>query len=147
MIQRYVKVPPTIVLKNPLSGESVLDAAGAPTEITFKSFIHCLLSNPKWHDTYSNVKSSSAITTAVDEWIASGVIFLNQEDWEKLEEAAQNPKQVLIGQMGPVIVTGYGFHPSVSPQLIPFIEAVINAEAMRDENASQEMPITPAASL
>ncbi len=127
MPQRYIEIPAPVVLRNPDDGAPLKNDNGSDAApITFLDFIKKLMFNPKWSESYPNIKSADAVLKAL-EIARDGVAILAEEDWARLEEAARNPKQVLMTPGGLVTQPGYGYHPRVTMQLLPLIEAVILA--------------------
>jgi hypothetical protein len=129
MPQRYITVPESKVLINPQTKEPLKDSEGKnEAPMTFKNFIQRLMFNPKWTESYQNIRTADAITKAVDKLEDGKVLVLAEEDWAKLDDAAQNPKQIIVTPFGPQAQPGYGYHPTIAPQLLPFIEAIVEAK-------------------
>ena len=128
MPQRYMIVPEPVTFIDPNTKEPMKDKDGKAWEpLTFKALIERFFSNPKWNENYKNTKSLQAIEKALEN--ANGVVQLAQEDWEKLKDCAENPKTLLgQGPMGPIIQSGWGFHPSLNTQLIPLLDAIVEAK-------------------
>lgn len=122
--QKFIKVPNPILLCDPLTGAPLKD--NKDEEVTFKDFVMKLMSNPIWMESYPRVRSANAIMEQLK--LGKSVMVLDEEDWNTLKGAAENPKQLINNQFtGAQTVTGYGWIPTCVPQLLPFIEAIVNA--------------------
>jgi len=112
---KYVTVPEPIMLHDPVTKEELKDEKGVAKPQKFSDFIGKLLFNPMWAENYKNIKSAKVIDEAFSN--GSEVVQLAEEDWKKLKELIENPKQ-----------TGYGYHAAVMPQLLPFLDAIMEAK-------------------
>lgn len=127
MPQRYIKVPDPVVLKNP-EGEPLVESDGTPkAPLTLKDIILKLMHNPLWTESYNNIRAADAINRAVEK--ADGVIVLSEEDWKKLETAVQNPRTVVLGSGGSQVIVGLGYHPAIVTQVLPLLDAIVNASS------------------
>lgn len=115
MPMRYVKIPEPITLLEPTTKEPLKDEKGETKPQKFSDFIGKLLFNPMWAENYKNIKSARAIDRAFEKAEPSTVVPLAEEDWKKLKDLVENPKG------------GYGYHAAVMPQLLPFLDAIIEA--------------------
>lgn len=111
---KYVTIPEPIMLHDPVTKEELKDEKGVAKPQTFSEFIGKLLFNPMWAENYKNIKSAKAIDKAFS--VSNGVAQLAEEDWKKLKELVENPKG------------GYGYHAAVMPQLLPFLDAIMEAK-------------------
>ena len=124
---RYVIIPKPIALVDPSSKKPLLDAPDKPTApVTFSDFVGKLLFNPIWAENYKNIKSAKAVERAVDGAEPGTVATLAEEDWKKLRDIVENPKG------------GYGYHAAVMPQLLPFLDAIMEAEDKKTTIAVKE---------
>lgn len=129
MPQKYIEVPAPVVLKNPDDGTPIRnDSGGFADPITFTDFIKKLMFNPKWSESYPNIKSADSICKAVEYGLKDGVIILAEEDWLRLDDAARNPRQAVLVGGNMTVQSGYGYHPRITMQLLPLIEAVVAAK-------------------
>jgi hypothetical protein len=130
---RHITVPSDVVLVHPHTSEPLLQDNGNPeAPVSFKRFLSSLLSNPMWIESYDNLKSAKVIEDAIK--TMNGTLSLPNDEWARLEVAAKHPRMVIVSAAGPTIVSGYGFHPQVSAQLLPLVEAVVNATLSEDKN-------------
>jgi len=142
---RHIKVPFPITLHNPHTMKVLRKDDGTPEEVvSFRSFINNLLTNPKWVETYTNLKAASVISTAVNALFDGEELVLPEDAWRMLSEAAMFPKQIIVTPNGPVVVVGFGFHPQVSVQLIPMLDAIFNATLVPDPQEATPPPPPPA---
>jgi hypothetical protein len=134
MPKRFIEIPQPVVLKDPLTKEILRDKDGKPEEVVFETFLNKLMHNPKWVESYPNMKSAKAIEEAYQEAKdrGDGVIELAEEDHLKLKDAAENPKSVFVNQiMGPQTQMGYGYHPTLASQLLPMVTPIVEAKTER----------------
>jgi hypothetical protein len=125
MPQRYIKVPPPVQLTDPAGSPLISDDGKPQKPFDLADLIQKLMHNPVWTESYPNVRSADAITKAVAG--ANGVLVLAEDDWKKLEAAVQNPRAVVFGSSGAQVVGGFGFHPVITPQILPLLDAIVNA--------------------
>ena len=111
---KYVTIPEAITLLEPTTKEPLKDEKGIVKPVTFYDFIGKQLFNPLWAENYKNIKSAKAIDKAFS--ASNGVAQLAEEDWKKLKDLVENPKG------------GYGYHAAVMPQLLPFLDAIMEAK-------------------
>jgi hypothetical protein len=71
----------------------------------------------------AGIVSAAAIRVAVDKLKPGDVLELDQDDWQRLVEATEKPKQ--LTQQGQVVETGYDG--VAGPQLVPFARAIKDA--------------------
>jgi len=123
---RYVIVPDPIMLHDPVTKEPLKDEKGESKPQKFSEFIGKLLFHPKWAENYKNIKSARAIDKEFAN--GAGVVQLAEEDWKKLHDLVENPSG---GQ--------YGYHAAVMPQLLPFLDAIMEAKdsAPAEEKAAE----------
>jgi hypothetical protein len=119
---RYVIVPEPITLLEPTTKEPLKDEKGVVKPIAFYDFISKLLFNPKWAENYKAIKAAKAIDKEFSGCIndafgknGPGMVKLAEEDWKRLHDLVENPN----GQ--------YGYHSAVMPQLLPFLDAIMEA--------------------
>ncbi len=56
---------------------------------------------------------------------------ISEEDWAFLEQAVRTPRTTTFGLGGDArVMSGFGFHPALSGQLVPFSLAIVNAEVL-----------------
>lgn len=120
---RYIIVPEPILLVEPATKEPLKDEQGETKPQTFADFIGKLLFNPMWAENYKNIKSAKAIDKAVSK--NEKVVQLAEEDWKKLKDVAENPKG------------SYGYHVAVMPQLLPFLDAIMEAKDAAPEEKKE----------
>jgi hypothetical protein len=125
---RYIKIPDPVTLIDPETNKVIKKPDGSDQVVTFKDILLSIMHNPKWNESFLNMKAAQQIIVSFDK-ATDGVMCLTKEEWDKLEEATQNPKQVVISTVfGSQVRPGFGFHPILSPQLIPLIERILEAE-------------------
>jgi hypothetical protein len=71
----------------------------------------------------AGIVSASAIRVAIDKLGPGDVLELDQDDWQRLVESVEKPKQV--GSDGRIVETGYDG--VAGPQLVPFARAIKEA--------------------
>lgn len=113
---KHVTVPESILLHDPVTKEELKDEKGVAKPQTFSEFIGKLLFNPMWAENYKNIKSARAVDKAFDSAKPGTVVQLAEEDWKRLHDLIENPKG------------GYGYHAAVMPQLLPFLDAIMEAK-------------------
>lgn len=119
-----IKVPAPVAFTNPDNGEPIADAGA----VTFNTIVSALLNRNKWTASIAMIESSQAIRTAVKE-AKDGVILLAEEDWKHLKEAAELPKCLVRTETGQLAEQdGLGYHPTVTPQLLPLLHAITKAD-------------------
>ena len=135
MPKRYIVIPEPVVLKDPVTKEILKDKDGGPETWDFKIILNKLMSNPKWADSFQNMRAQDAIETAFEEAV-DGVMELAEEDWVKLKEAVETPKTQLMTNMGPQVVPGFGMHASLSRQLLKLVAPIMDAKTERPKAAT-----------
>lgn len=132
MKTRYIVIPEAVRLTDPRSGEEL---EGDDGHFGFETLLHKISDNPKWNGSYNLGQCLDAIWVAWEKTPkdpAVGIIIMALEgaEWRELCEAIQNPKQLLISQLGPQIVAGFGLQPRLIRQVLPFCDAVIKADSV-----------------
>lgn len=115
---RRIAVPQPITLLNPETGEVLPAPDDLPQPIPFALFIRRALRHPAWAKTLDRVRSNMAIASALGVAPAAfeqPALVISDEDWRTLCDAIKEPAPM-------------NFHPAVLPQLLPFFDAVLNAE-------------------
>lgn len=107
---RIIERPENIVIRPP-------DPEAATQELSFAEFVARLLLQPKWGSDYRHVRMAAAIERAVAE--EGDQIGLAEEDWRALKEAVEKPT-------GPA---GFGYQVWALRQLLPFMDAIVEAQA------------------
>ncbi len=128
---RYISIPIPVALHDPLTKQALVNAEGLPETWDFGAILNKLMANPKWAETFANMRSQEAIENAFEESKTSGVMALAEEDWVKLKDAAETPKTQINTVQGAQLVPGYGVHPSLSRQLISLVAPIIEAKHER----------------
>lgn len=113
---KYVTIPEPITLLEPTTKEPLKDEKGETKPQKFYDFVGKMLFNPMWAESYKNIKSAKAIDKAFEKAEPGAAVQLAEEDWKKLKDLVDNPKG------------GYGYHAAVMPQLLPFLDAIIEAK-------------------
>jgi len=130
MPTRYIEIPTPIILKDPVSKEPLLND-GQPETWDFKLIISKIMSNPKWGESYAAMRAQAAIEDALAE-AKDGVMVVAEEDWNRLKDAAENPRSQVITTMGPQVVQGFfGVHPTLARQLVPLLAPIVDAKTER----------------
>jgi hypothetical protein len=130
MPMRYIEIPADVTLRDPMTKEVLKDPDQKDQVWTFQMIINKLMSNPKWGESYAAMRSQAAIEDALAE-AKDGCMVLSEEDWNKLKDAAENPRTAVITTMGPQAFQGFGLHPSLSRQLLPLLKPIVEAPAER----------------
>lgn len=130
MPMRYIEIPDTVTLRDPLTKDVLKDQDGKDQIWSFQAIIDKLMSNPKWGETYTAMRAQAAIEDALVD-AKDGVMVLSEEDWTKLKDAAETPRTSIITTMGPQVFAGLGLHPKLSRQLLPLLQPIIEAPAER----------------
>jgi hypothetical protein len=121
---KYVTIPEAITLLEPTTKEPLKDEKGVVKPVTFYDFIGKLLFNPKWAENYKAIKAAKAIDKAFEKAAPKTVVQLAEEDWKRLHDLIENP----AGQ--------YGYHAAVMPQLLPFLDAIMEASDKEPTSAA-----------
>lgn len=130
MPNRYIEIPKPIRLTDPRTKEEV---SGDDGHWDFEKLLHKISDNPKWNASYKLGRAMDAVWEAWEKMpklVDHEVLVLAEEDWKELEDAVQNPKQLLITANGPQIITGFGLQPRLIRQLLPFCAAIIEASTV-----------------
>jgi len=112
---KYITIPAAITLLEPTTKDPLKDEKGIVKPVAFYDFIGKLLFNPKWAENYKAIKAAKAIDRAFEKTQPGAVVQLAEEDWKRLHDLVENPS----GQ--------YGYHAAVMPQLLPFLDAIMEA--------------------
>ncbi len=123
MPKRWIKFPDNVVITDPESGKNV-------QTITFGEFLKKLMFNPLWNEGYVQAQAQDSIMRSYESEMRSTCspgMWVAEEDWKYLEQTARHPRQMLLGPTGVTVQPGFGYHPSISRQLLPMQRAVIEA--------------------
>jgi hypothetical protein len=122
MSMRFIKIPEPIHICDPITGEKSAE------QFSFQTFLYKLMDNPKWAQSYKMIKSADAIMEAYKTAAnLSPVMAVSEDDWKHLRDAVETPKaMIVVGDQGQV-VEGFGMHPRLVTQIIPFCDAVMGA--------------------
>lgn len=123
--KKFIRVPAPVNMVDPLTGNPLKNQKDSNT-VKFKDFVMTLMNNPLWMESYLRVRSANMIMEQLK--LDNNVMVLDEDDWTALKTAVENPKQLVNSTFGAQTVIGYGWVPSCTPQLLPFIEAIICAE-------------------
>lgn len=125
---RSIAIPAPAHLIDPAT-RSVAHVNGEPVMLSFGLVLERLLSNPSWSESYDGVRSQLAVRAAWDradgELECHGPMLLAEDDWARLKACIETPRMLTPDGRA---VAGYGFHPSLSAQLAPYLTAVIDAK-------------------
>lgn len=126
MVRRYITLIPDIAVmaldgKRPYLRES--DGSMKPT-LSHREFIITRTADATFSALgMAGMVSAAAIRIAVDKIEVGEILELDQDDWQRLVEATEKPKQV--GGDGRVVETGYDG--VAGPQLMPFMRSIKDA--------------------
>lgn len=129
---KQIVIPQPIVLvspgtKNPLTGPT----GEAYPPFTFRDFvIGCLLVSPNF-DSPAGWRAAAKIEAGLEKAVATDrPVILDEAQYAILAEVAKNPSYVVTSQDGTKSTTTglLGVGSSVARQLIPFLDAIIEAE-------------------
>jgi len=126
MVRRYITLVADIAVmaldgKRPYLRES--DGSMKPT-ISHREFIITRTADATFSTLgMAGIVSASAIRISVDKLGPGDVLELDQDDWQRLVEATEKPKQ--LGGDGRIVETGYDG--VAGPQLVPFARAIKEA--------------------
>lgn len=137
MPNRYIVLPEAIVLRDPLTKEEFKSPDGKPEVWDFKTILNRLMGNPKWGESYANMRSQEAIEDAFEN-AKDGIVQIAEEDWNKLKDAAENPRYQHNGVMGAQVIGGLGIRPDVVRQLLPLLRPIVEAKAERPGQKPKE---------
>lgn len=112
---RYVQVP------GPIQVKEGAEKVGEPMK--FADFIKLVTNNPIWAASYAAIKSMQAIEKALAS--SNGVMELAEEDWTRLKGAIETPQSTDAAGRS---IPGYGIHTRFLPQLVPFMDAIMDAK-------------------
>lgn len=123
-----IQIPEPIQILDPNTGAPLADAAGEMLpRLEFSSFVCDFLRNhPLVTESYSGLK---AVHGLIDEFAGadSGSISLSDDESMWLRRAFAKPLQVMVQAGQVTTVTGWGYHPAVTLQLMPFIETIMSS--------------------
>lgn len=126
MVRRYITLLPDIYImtldgKRPYLRES---DGGTKPSLSHREFIITRTSDATFSVLgMTGIVSAAAIRVAVDKLEPGDVLELDQDDWQRLVEATEKPKQ--LGGDGRIVETGYDG--VAGPQLVPFARAIKDA--------------------
>jgi len=126
---RYIKIPQEPVqLINRLTNEPLSNYE----PITFRDFVvGTLLFDPKWVTDIQSMRQANKLVESLKE--SNGVLELDEGLWETLCQVAVAPRYILSLNGKNQLIRGYhGLHPLIAPQLVPFIDAILNAESIEE---------------
>ncbi len=112
---RKIKIPPP------------LDIQFVDRPMEFSHFVELLFNNPLWNEGYKRAIAQATIAKALKTALESGekTLLLAEEDWTLLKQAVESPKTAVgVNQ----VEIGYGTNPSAVRHLVPFMEAILDAE-------------------
>jgi hypothetical protein len=118
---RKINIPDDVHLVNMNTGELFDSEIGGV--VSFHTILRKLLNNPQWSKSYAMLRSAAAIEKAYLE-AKDGVMTLSEEDWQHLRQAVEKPEELSPSGQS---IAGYGFMPGISVQLLPLLDAVMNA--------------------
>lgn len=133
MPKRYIQIPKAVQSRDPGTKEPIFTVEGKPDMLSLFLIHSKIMHNPKWGDNYKNMRAAEAIEEAFESALKSGskYVELSEDDWVIYAEAAENPKTMFIGERGPVVMPGLGFHPTMVRQILPFLRPIIEAKDVR----------------
>lgn len=136
---RYISIPSiTITFRDPATDAAIKTIDGTKDEtVTFDQFLGRLMHNPLWGESYQAIKAQHEIFAAMlkaKERDLGRVIMLSEEDWQRLKQAAEFPKPV-----------GFGYHPGLVSQLLPFLQPIFDAPTTDPRSASAPRSSAPEA--
>lgn len=113
---KYIKIPAPIALKDPASGQVIPGAQ----EFAFKMFIIPLMNHPALMETYLKVHMANSIMKELENPTVMG---LSEDEYFLFKRiVCDEPKTLING----TLQSGYGLLPSLMPQVLPYLEAIIN---------------------
>lgn len=125
-MEKYITLEPRkIAFVNekgkPIEGMEPLDWAG---------FFYKIEDHPKWATTYKMTRYMSEIWEAFEEAQERGdwVMVLKETPYNELKAVCENPKFCRVDPLhGPQEHAGWGLHPRLNRQILPFTRAIMNA--------------------
>ena len=111
MPTRVIEIPESLTLRLPQS-----NGGEGQEEYSFSSFIQTLLSQPQWGKDYKAIRTGASIEKKVSDSSPGEEIILSDDDWKLLKDSAESPSN------------GYGLHPYLLRQILPFFDAIVGAE-------------------
>lgn len=139
--KRWIEFVPNTELKNPDTGETLLDKdTGKPVVITMEIFMKKLMANPLWNDGWNQAQAQDEIMKdfGMSQRAGATGMWVAEEHFPFLEQAAKNPRFVIVGAMGSTSQTGFGFHPAMSRQFVPFQASIVNAKTEADKKKFED---------
>ena len=130
MPNRFIIIPEPVVLRDPVSKEEFKTEEGASQRWDFKTILNKLMNNPKWGESYANMRAQESIEDAFEN-AKDGVMVVAEEDWNKLKDAVETPRFQINSPMGVQVVGGFGIRPDVSRQLLPLLKPIVEAKTER----------------
>ena len=116
---KYIPIPETIPLYN-LTGERMKESDDTDAEVTFSNFVLGRLGDPRFSVDRRSVQMADEIIKKMEG--ANGMLELPHEHWKLLSEVTDKPSQQSV------------YHPAVSRNLLPFMNAICEA---KDEPPTQ----------
>lgn len=119
-----ITVPESITLVDPDTGLPISGMA----PLTFRQFVTKFISShPIGIQSYENVISVREIIGALSNELnpESGEIVLTDLSLRMLREAVRQPSQIFSSGGTVSAIPGYGYHPAITQQLIPFLSAIM----------------------
>jgi hypothetical protein len=109
---RQIEIPQDITLVDHFTGEPINEV------VTWKQFLKWLMLGNAFSQDYTGLVSAIAIDKAE---VKDGKIDLAEEDWTKLKSSIESPQYGRDQK-------GYPWAPSITMQLMPYMNAVKNAK-------------------
>lgn len=127
MDMKIITIPDPIILKDPDTGLVVRDEYCKEVVLSFNDFLKRVFSNPCWLKYSTSIRTLSRIKNALDKCDGKH-LAINITDWEMLYQSVIRPEfEIMHQSAGRIVLPGFGFHPLVTIQLLPFIEAILDA--------------------
>ena len=115
---KYIHVPKDIQIM--VNGKPLENVAGEIENIwTFSHYLeNIVLADPAVGTTYGDLKACSIVEDRFKNAPSDTWVGVEDAHWERLKKTIENPK-------------GGGVHPSILRQLIPFMDAIIEAKSKK----------------
>jgi hypothetical protein len=141
MPKKWIEFPTPVTFYDPDTREVIkVKETGKNDVMNFGEFLKVLMANPLWNEGYKQGQAQDSILRSYDEASAKNEsgMWVAEEDHAFLDTAAKNPRTLLVSQMGPQVLNGFGRVPAMARQYLPFQDAIIRAKTESEKAKDDE---------
>jgi len=127
-MEKFIKLEPKVIT---FVNEKGTPMEGDNSTLDWPGFLRKVETHPKWATTYRLSRYMDEIWDAYKEAESRGdwVMVLKTEPYDELKSACESPRYTRIDPVhGPQEIPGWGVHPLLNRQLLPFTRAIMNAQ-------------------